>query len=346
MVKLNAGQEIAAKRFNSWWNFRTKQTFIISGQAGTGKTFLVRYLIESIGLGLDEVLFLTYVGKATLALKKNGIPSQTIHSAICDKRTVIMKDANGNAIYKDDGTVATKPQFTRKQSLSMFIKLIVIDEGSMVDSLLGSWVLEYGIPVVILQDLNQLPPVFGNSFFCQEPDVTLTEIMRQAKESPIPYFADMILKGNMIKHGSYGDGSIYVTPKVSDSSYMNANVVICAKNNTRRELNNYIRKDLLNRTSTDPVVGDKLICRKNNWDVTNDDDVALVNGLSGTVTDIYTENITKNVMPIDFKPEDFSSTFYNVQLLMNLNHFHLMMYSNLDMLSLVILLKVVNIQRF
>ena len=314
MIKLTAGQETAKTRFMSWWNFRTKQTFIISGQAGTGKTFLVQYLIESIGLDLSEVMFLTYVGKATLALQKNGIPSQTIHSAICDYELVVMKDENGNAVYKDDGNVAMKPLFKRKESLPENIRLIVIDEGSMVDSVLGKWLIDYDIPIVVLLDMNQLPPVFGVPFFSQQPDVILTEIMRQSKDSPIPYFADKILKGNIIKYGSYGDKTILVTPRVNPDSYMNANVVICAKNKTRNKLNTFIREDLLGIHSENPVIGDKLICRKNNWTIVNDDGIALVNGLTGTIDDIYQENITKNVIPIDFKPEDFESTFYNIQL--------------------------------
>lgn len=38
-----------------------------------------------------------------------------------------------------------------------------------------------------------------------------------------------------------------------------------------------------------PLVGDKIICLKNNWDIINDNEDALVNGTIGFISDIKTE---------------------------------------------------------
>lgn len=314
-MELNRGQEICAKRFLRWWkNPRGKRTFEISGAAGTGKTFLVRQLIEKIGLDLKDVMFMAYVGKATLALSKNGLPAKTIHSSICDIRYESMIDEDGNKIRKEDGTIAVKPVFYRKRYLPDNVKLLVVDEGRMVPEMLAEWIVSYNIPVVVLGDLNQLDPVFGAPYFLNDPDAILTEIMRQAKESPIPHLAKSILKGAYIKPGTFGDGQITILADDFDANFLKPDIVICGKNRTRKILNDYIRRNLLGMNTNQPLVGDKLICRKNDWNKVNYEGVPLVNGMIGRIRDINYERLTKNVMRIDFAPEDFEDPFFDVEM--------------------------------
>ena len=47
-MQLNRGQETALQNLLQWWRHRTKQVFEISGAAGTGKTTIVRELIDSL----------------------------------------------------------------------------------------------------------------------------------------------------------------------------------------------------------------------------------------------------------------------------------------------------------
>ena len=56
--------------------------FKYQADPGRGKTFLVRYLIDRVGLSYDEVLFVAFMGKAASQLARNGLPAKTIHSAI------------------------------------------------------------------------------------------------------------------------------------------------------------------------------------------------------------------------------------------------------------------------
>ena len=80
-IELNNDQIHAAYLADDWWYNSTRQLFEISGSAGTGKTTLVRYLIERFNLTTDQVLFIAYTGKAASQLIRNGLPARTIHSA-------------------------------------------------------------------------------------------------------------------------------------------------------------------------------------------------------------------------------------------------------------------------
>ncbi len=65
-------------------------------------------------------------------------------------------------------------------------KLIVIDECSMVDAELARDLMSFGVPLLVLGDPAQLPPIQGGGFFTDaEPDAMLTEVHRQAQDDPI-----------------------------------------------------------------------------------------------------------------------------------------------------------------
>lgn len=162
----------------------------------------------------------------------------------------------------------------------------------------------FGIKIISLGDRNQLPPIFGKSDFLNAPDVILTEIMRQKDGDPIVFLADLATKGQDIPLGKYGpkcfvvDESILKNPKI----YLKPDILLCGKNKTRQKINNIVRHDIKRIKSQMPVFGDKLVCRKNNWDL-EIDDIALINGLFGYVTNIYDESFNGRSFNIDFMPE-------------------------------------------
>jgi exodeoxyribonuclease-5 len=65
-----------------------------------------------------------------------------------------------------------------------------------------------------------------------------------------------------------------------------ADQVICAKNATRIQLNQKMRKDLYEWEDPLPQPGDKIICLRNNWEWINPAGDNLVNGLTGYIDDI------------------------------------------------------------
>ena len=314
-IELNAQQKDTLEKLRDWWYNGTSQTFEISGAAGTGKTTLIKYLIKELKLYKEEVLFTAYVGKATLAMTRSGVTAKTIHSAITYATDEFKYDDNGEKILIY-GRAARKKKFVKRPYLDQRIKLIVVDEGSMVPEKLAEWLLSYRIPIIVLGDLNQLPPVAGTSVFLKKPDAVLTEIMRQASDSPIPYFAQFILKnGPRLKPGYIGDKiKIIRRDLLTDDILQSADVVICGRNKTRDMLNKYIRENIFGRTNEIPVIGDKLICRENDWSRCIDEDYYLINGLIGYVVDIDLETISKDSMVLDFKPDFLDECFKNVVL--------------------------------
>ena len=300
---LGVQQNNAVDKAIKWKKGQNKQIFEISGPAGSGKTFIIHYLIQKLGIPIENVLFMAYVGKAALALILQGNKAQTIHSIIYDLVEVPKLDDNNNFIRKN-GRLVTVPTFIKKKELPNNIQLLVIDEGSMIDSKIGRDILSFGLPVIVLGDLHQLPPIFGKSYFLNNPDVILTEIRRQKENDPIIYLSQQAIKHKPLKVGKYGD-KCYIINKdqITDNMFVKSDIVICGKNKTRDNINNYVRYDINKIDTTFPVIGEKVICRKNNWGVKVLDNIYLVNGLIGYISDIHLETYTKKSIAIDFRPE-------------------------------------------
>lgn len=314
-IELTKGQYKAIKKGKTWYNNRTKQCFEISGKAGTGKTTVVFTLMQELGISIENVLFVTYIGKATLPLRMNGLHAKTIHSACYDVQRRKLLDADGMPIILPNGNIKYKMQFVKRESLSPKIKLIVVDEAGMVPKSMAKDLKSFGLPIITLGDKRQLDPVFGKPYFLRNPDVDLTEIMRQAKGDPIIYLADLAERGVNIECGKYGSRCF-----VTDESllkyqqiYTKSDIILCSKNKTREKINNIIRYDINRYDSYLPVLGEKMVCRKNNWDE-NIGEISLINGLFGYVVNTYYETYNGDTMKIDFMPECIRDWFEYVPI--------------------------------
>lgn len=317
-------QEVARSKFCDWYKHpetRTRPWFEISGPAGSGKTYVVRMIIESLGILIDNVLFMAFVGKAALALRLSGVNGRTIHSTIYRLIHRTKRDEDGFIIYRG-GSPVIEMTFEKVESLPDNIQLLVLDEGGMVDSKIGGDILSFGIPLLVLGDLHQLPPVFGKSMFLQHPDVILNEIMRQSKDSQIIYLSQLATHGFAIPYGTYGNDECMVIPKhtLTDDHLRQVDLVICNTNITRDKINWYIREHIYGIRSNTVEVGDKLICRQNCYSILLQDkslgvDIALANGLIGTVTNTK-KNTGKgsNKLAIDFRPEFSTECFKDVPI--------------------------------
>ena len=74
-IELNTQQIYALYDLETWWGKQNDQLFEISGAAGTGKTTLIRYFIDRIGLDLSDVAFVVYSVAYSSAIFTNFSPS-------------------------------------------------------------------------------------------------------------------------------------------------------------------------------------------------------------------------------------------------------------------------------
>ena len=315
-IVLNNQQDECVKMAVNWFNnYSSKQTFEISGPAGSGKTTIVKTIIQNLGLRMDDVLFVAYVGKAALQLTRSGVNGRTIHSAFYDIDFVPMKDEDGNVIIRN-GKIATRPEFIKKEKIPSNIKLIVIDEAPMVNESFGIDIESFNIPIICLGDLQQLPPVIGGSKYLIRPDYVLTKIMRQAEGNPIIYLSQLASRGEHIPYGKYGD-RCYVIPKdnINDNMLLKADMILTPTNASRARYNRYIREELRRIESDLPVEGEKLICRKNNRNRIIGDGVYLVNGMLGYVRNVDKSTYNSKTVDITFSPDfDDRLLFNNVKI--------------------------------
>ena len=332
MIELNEGQQECLKKLIQWWKNGDRQLFEISGAAGTGKTTIIKYLIDTLDdIDIDNVLFVALVGKAAMQMTKSGVMASTIHSAIYYPVEVDKVDENGKKIVKE-GRVLKEIRFKKRPKLEGDIKLIVVDEAPMVDKKVAKDLFSYGIPIIALGDLNQLPPIFGEPVFLQKVDHVLTQIMRQKEDNPILALSQKIINDPVlrIEPGTYGDKLMIIKKndffRYYQDTFHKSDIVICGKNSTRDQMNEMIREEYYNAHGIDLnsidlpelLLGDKIICRKNNWSICLGN-VNLINGLVGYVTGIDYESKTKTLMNIDFRPEFLDRSFENIPI--NLKYF-------------------------
>jgi len=220
----------------------------VAGYAGTGKTTLIRYIIEEMNL-MANTVFVSYTGRASLVLRGQGLPATTIHRLIYEPK-----------INKRTGDMI----FVKRFRLESTIKLIVIDEISMVPERLLKDLASYGIPVVGLGDPFQLPPVEGaDNGLLNNPHIFLDEIHRQSRDSEIIDLSMRIRNGEIIRPFMGKNVAVITKDILRVESMEAADQIICGRNATRHNINNYFRETILRRESKYPVKGDKLVCTKN-----------------------------------------------------------------------------------
>lgn len=315
-ITLNKGQWRGAKKIRNWIKAPYKQLLEVSGGPGTGKTTMLLQALSAVLNIESQVLFVAFMGKATNVMRINGLPAKTIHSTFYEYSQERVYDGEGNLMRRPDGRPMYRCAFDLKGYISNKIKCIVIDEAGMVPDNMLDDILSFGIPVLAVGDKDQLPPVFGSSRLFKQADVILTEIMRQAKGSPIIELAHAIRTGKPIYEGKWGKGVHVVGEEYLGNKklFKRADVVICGRNSTRQDLNSFIREEVYGIKSQYPVVGDKMVCRKNNWQTVIDGDIPLTNGTYGTVSYINQEKFTMSSMVLDFLPDQMDDCFYDLPI--------------------------------
>lgn len=197
---------------------------VLIGAAGTGKTTCMQGALAA-RIQTGEVPLLRADGHKYLA---DGAPGCVIiaytRRATNNIRKVLSEDLKANAITShklleyapeffeiidDEGNIKKSMQFveTRNEGnpLPATIATIVVEESSMLSVEMYNKIniaLTHQVQWIFLGDINQLPPVFGSAVLgfrlLDLPTIELTEVYRQALESPIIRLAHRILSGSPI----------------------------------------------------------------------------------------------------------------------------------------------------
>jgi exodeoxyribonuclease-5 len=249
MPSFSPQQDAALKAIASWWKgARGKPSiFRLFGYAGTGKTTLARHIANGID---GKVMFAAFTGKAACVMRSKGCRgASTIH----------------RLIYKPQEQKEENPTFELwGKAPASHAKLIIIDECSMVDAELARDLMSFEVPLLVLGDPAQLPPVQGGGFFTDaRPDAMLTEVHRQARDNPIIRLSMEIREGKAVSAGQYGDTQVVSRGDLDPKRVIGADQVLVGRNATRRAYNMRLR-ERRGISEKLPVRGDKLVCLRNN----------------------------------------------------------------------------------
>ena len=100
--------------------------------------------------------------------------------------------------------------------------------------------------------------------------------------------------------------------------FKKADIVLTERNNIRKSVNDYYRKYLLKYNNLlRPYIGEKVICRKNNWDLSLGKGVFFTNGLTGTLTDVNMSSFNGKTIKVDFMPDFVDKSFGSVPVSYN-----------------------------
>lgn len=278
--------------------YRRRELYtVISGFAGSGKSTLVSFIIDALEVDPYRVAFVAPTGKAAQVLRSKGNPNaMTIHRLLY------------KYFPRKDGTFYRKmiPTYELQDTYDLF----VVDEVSMCSKEMWELLLSHGIYTIACGDPAQLPSISEGTDVLNHPHVFLDEIMRQAQESEIIRLTMDIREGKEIKP-FMGKEINVVRKKDFDPTMLQwADQTLCAMNRTRFLYNNMARKMRFGTLPKEPQEGERVICLKNNWDIPSTSGDALVNGLTGYISNIrYTpHDFFGKKMLCTFTPDDGSES--------------------------------------
>lgn len=257
-----------------------KHQLRIGGYAGTGKTTLIANTLKALREmdATKRIAMACFTGKAAFVLREKLIAADVL----ADEYVGTIHGLMYEPVVKNGVVLRWK----RRESIEA--DLLIIDEASMVSETIYKDLKKYKVPMLFIGDHGQLPPIGGQMALMDKPDITLTQIQRQAALNPIiALSAHIRAEGEMphmeIVHGPDGTGWQKLKLRLPNLVHMvrqpDEVMFLCGYNKTRVFLNGCIR-ERLGFINAEPTVGEKLICLRNNHDI------GIFNGMGGVLKKI------------------------------------------------------------
>jgi exodeoxyribonuclease-5 len=211
-------QERGLDLLNKWYNDPKDLLFTLSGRAGTGKTYMLKYFIDKIVKNPICVSAPTH--KAVRQVERStGRQGKTLQSILGLRPNVNLDTFDLHNVQFDQLGTPTISNY----------RIIVIDECSMINSdllnLLIKKASDLGVKLLFVGDPCQLPPVNKHNendasispTFELKNNYELKEIIRQSSDNPLTQLLETIVDDVNI------DGSKFIKYLIDHPSRVNEN---------------------------------------------------------------------------------------------------------------------------
>ena len=176
-IPLNEGQKGAVDLIDAFLHSSDKNVFVLTGSPGTGKTYMTKAVLEQYD---SHKIFCGAVSHAAKSVLAKAIDYEfrtyTIAQLLGTKMEINLETGEFESIL---------PKNNRAKLPIIKNGILLLDEVSMVDSIMHYNILEYlkayNIKCIAIGDPFQLPPVehaLEDSLFFKHIDFSLTESMR------------------------------------------------------------------------------------------------------------------------------------------------------------------------
>lgn len=264
---LSSDQKFVLESLLSWVRSPKNGFITVGGYAGTGKTTLtaiLRTLLKKQFPNLT-VSFACFTGKA----------SQVLKSKLVEQKSIFKGDTIGtlhSLMYKPKVDKNGRIVGWKKVS-DIDCDLIIIDEASMITQDMWRDICSYDVPIIAIGDHGQLPPIGDVYSLMDKPNLRLETIHRHAQDNPILQVATLARTTGKIPFQDFSSTVRKVARGTQEAqqiidkifnSFNDKTLILCGRNATRVKLNQQIRSRL-DFSSDEPIIGEQVICLKNNY---------------------------------------------------------------------------------